>query len=176
MLRIEMRHWIALLRGVNAGGRAIKMAELREALESLGLAYVATILQSGNVTFDSPLTAAKLKDRIEEGLRMRFGYEAHAQVIGREQLQKIIEAYPFGIAGVDSHDYVIFLEAGLENDLAAEKVDLSPNEQVKAGDGVVYWRVDKGSTLQSAFGKRLTKAKYRDFNTNRNLRTLRKLI
>ena len=69
-----------------------------------------------------------------------------------------------------------FMERGLEKDLAAEKVALGKDEWVEAGDGVVYWRVDKGSTLQSPFGKLLTKAKYRDFNTNRNLRTLRKLI
>jgi uncharacterized protein (DUF1697 family) len=176
MLRIEMKHWIALLRGVNVGGRSIKMAELREALSELGLENVATVLQSGNVTFDSTLTAAKLKDRIEAGLRKRFGYDAHAQVIERDALEKIVDAYPFGTADELRHDYVIFMERGLEKDLAAEKVELAGNEKVQAGHGVVYWRVDKGSTLQSAFGKLLTKAKYRDFNTNRNVRTLRKLL
>jgi uncharacterized protein (DUF1697 family) len=68
------------------------------------------------------------------------------------------------------------MERGLENDLAAEEVELANGERVAAGDGVIYWRVDKGSTLQSRFGKLLTKARYRDFNTNRNLRTLRKLL
>lgn len=176
MLCIEMRHWIALLRGINVGGRTIRMAELRDALTQLGLENVATVLQSGNVTFDSPLTAAKLQVQIEGALRKRFEYEAHAQVTEREQLRKIVEVYPFGTADADRHDYVIFMERGLEGDLAAEKVELAANEKVAAGDGVVYWRVDKGSTLQSAFGKLLTKAKYRDFNTNRNVRTLRKLL
>jgi uncharacterized protein (DUF1697 family) len=55
-------------------------------------------------------------------------------------------------------------------------VELGPQERVAAGEGVVYWRVDKGSTLKSNFAKLLTKAKYRDFNTNRNLNTLRKLL
>jgi uncharacterized protein (DUF1697 family) len=171
-----MKHWIALLRGINVGGRTIKMAELRSALTELDLENVATVLQSGNVTFDSPLTAEKLKDRIEAGLRTRFGYDAHVQVIERDSLRKIVDAYPFGTADEDRHDYVVFMERGLEKDLAGEKVELGPNEKVAAGDGVVYWRVDKGSTLQSAFGKLLTKAKYRDFNTNRNVRTLRKLL
>jgi uncharacterized protein (DUF1697 family) len=171
-----MKHWVALLRGVNVGGRTVKMAELRAALAGLDLANVETVLQSGNVTFESLLIAAKLKDQIEAGIRKRFGYDAHVQVIERERLWKIVDAYPFGTAGEDRHDYVIFMERGLENDLAAEKVELGANEQVEAGDGVVYWRVDKGSTLKSAFGKLLTKAKYRDFNTNRNLNTLRKLL
>ena len=171
-----MKSWIALLRGVNVGGRTIKMADLREALGDLGLENVETVLQSGNVTFDSAESAARLKERIESALRERFGYDAKVQVIDRERLTKIIEDYPFGTADASQHDYVIFLEGGRERELAAEKVDLGEDERVAAGDGVVYWRVDKGSTLKTNVAKLLTKARYRDFNTNRNLKTLRKLL
>jgi len=172
----ESRHWIALLRGVNVGGRSIKMADLREALDALGLENVETILASGNVRFDSTMSGEKLQVTIEKALGRRFGYQAHVQVIERDRFQRVIDAYPFGAAGEDSHDYVVFMERGLDQDLAAEDVELGKDERVEAGDGVVYWRVDKGSTLQSPFGKLLAKAKYRDFNTNRNLRTLRKLV
>ena len=171
-----MKQWVALLRGVNVGGRTIKMAELRTALEEAGLENVETVLQTGNVIFDSTDGAARLKDRLETTLRERFGYDAKVQVIERDQLGKIIEAYPFGKADASRHDYVIFLERGLERDLVDEKVELGAQERVAAGDGVVYWRVDKGSTLKSNFAKLLTKSKYRDFNTNRNLNTLRKLL
>lgn len=170
------RHWIALLRGINVGGRTIRMADLRAALEGFGLENVETVLQSGNVRFDSSLSGERLQATLERELGRQFGYEAHVQVIERARLEKVIESYPFGRAGQDSHDYVVFLERGLEKDLAAETVELARDERVEAGDGVVYWRVDKGSTLQSPFGKLLTRAKYRDFNTNRNLRTLRKLL
>ena len=171
-----MKHWVALLRGVNVGGRTIKMAELRSTLEEAGLENVETVLQTGNVIFDSTDGAARLKDRLETTLRERFGYDAKVQVIERDQLGKIIEAYPFGKADASRHDYVIFLERGLERDLVDEKVELGAQERVAAGDGVVYWRVDKGSTLKTNFAKLLTKAKYRDFNTNRNLNTLRRLL
>ena len=152
------------------------MAELRSVLEAAGLETVETILQSGNVNLDSPDGAARLKDRLETTLRERFGYDAKVQVLERDQLGRIIDAYPFGKADASQHDYVIFLERGLERDLAAEEVELGADERVAAGDGDVYWRVDKGSTLKSNFAKLLTKAKYRDFNTNRNLNTLRKLL
>ena len=171
-----MTHWVALLRGVNVGGRTIKMAELRTALEEAGFENVETVLQSGNATFDSADGSARLKDQLERTLRERFGYDAKVQVIERERLSKIIDAYPFGKADVSQHDYVIFLERGLERELAAEEVELGRQERVAAGDGVVYWRVDKGSTLKTNFAKLLTKVKYRDFNTNRNLNTLRKLV
>lgn len=171
-----MTRWIALLRGVNVGGRTIKMAELRSALEGAGLENVETVLQSGNVMFDSPDGAARLKDRLETTLRDRFGYDAKVQVIERDELRKIVDAYPLGKADASRHDYVIFLERGLERELAAEEAELGAQELVAAGDGIVYWRVDKGSTLKSNFAKLLTKAKYRDFNTNRNMNTLRKLL
>ena len=171
-----MKHWVALLRGVNVGGRTMKMAELRSTLEDAGLVNVETVLQSGNVTFDSADGSARLKERLETTLRERFKYDAKVQVIERDQLGAIIDAYPFGKADASRHDYVIFLERGLERDLAAEEVELGAHERMAAGDGVVYWRVDKGSTLKSNFAKLLTKSKYRDFNTNRNLNTLRKLL
>jgi uncharacterized protein (DUF1697 family) len=167
--------WVALLRGVNVGGRVVRMAELRDALEEIGLENVATVLQSGNVQFVSEDSGSALQDRIEAKLREQFGYDAHVQVIERDRLRKILDAYPFPADGEARHDYVIFMERGLEADLGAEKVELGDNERVAVGDGVVYWRVDKGATLRSPFGKLLTRAKYRDANTNRNLRTLRKL-
>jgi uncharacterized protein (DUF1697 family) len=171
-----VKHWVALLRGVNVGGRTIKMAEVRTALEKAGFENVETVLQSGNVRFDSADGRAPLQDRLERMLRERFGYDAKVQVVEREQLSKIIDAYPFGKADVSQHDYVIFLERGLERELAAENVELGDQERVAAGNGVVYWRVDKGSTLKTNFAKLLTKSKYRDFSTNRNLNTLHKLV
>jgi hypothetical protein len=41
---------------------------------------------------------------------------------------------------------------------------------------VIYWRVDQGKTLRSSFGKLLAKSKYKEFNTNRNINTLQKLL
>ena len=84
-----MKRWVALLRGVNVGGRTIKMAELRRALEDAGLENVETILQSGNVMFESADDPGRLKKRLETTLGEHFGYDAKVQVIGREQLSKI---------------------------------------------------------------------------------------
>ena len=46
--------WIALLRGVNVGGRnKLPMQALRTLLEAHGLRNVRTYIQSGNVVFES---------------------------------------------------------------------------------------------------------------------------
>ena len=44
-----MPSYVAFLRAVNVGGRFVKMAELRLALEDAGFTDVATHIQSGNV-------------------------------------------------------------------------------------------------------------------------------
>ena len=45
---------VALLRGINVGGRnKVAMADLREIMASLGHTDVATYIQSGNVVFST---------------------------------------------------------------------------------------------------------------------------
>ena len=44
-----MPSYVAFLRAVNVGGRFVKMAELRTALEGAGFTDVETHIQSGNV-------------------------------------------------------------------------------------------------------------------------------
>ena len=171
-----MSRYVAFLRGVNVGGRIIKMADLKICLEKAGLADVRTLLQSGNVVFGSQLSGDRLKVLIEDALTKTFGYEAKVQVMPIGRLEDVVQDYPFGVAGEAQHDYVVFMENGLEGDVVAETFKLADGEQVIAGAGVVYWRVDKGQTLKSDFAKVLTKTKYKTHNTNRNLKTLKKII
>lgn len=172
--RTMANSYVAFLRGINVGGRVVKMADLKVCFEKAGFKEVKTLLQSGNVIFET--SESDLKDKIETILTRTFDYPAKVQVLKIEQLKGLIDSYPFGEAGSDQHDYVIFMENGLENELVKESYKLARGEKVAAGRSVVYWRVDKGLTLKSDFAKQLAKAKYKVFNTNRNLRTLRKIV
>lgn len=171
-----MTKYVAFLRGINVGGRIIKMADLVTCCEKAGLKHVKTVLQTGNVVFESDVSESELKTILEKALTETFDYVAKVQIVSISQLQRIVDKYPFGEPVLEMHDYVIFIEDGLEEALLAEDYALSASEKVAAGDAVVYWRVEKGQTLKSAFAKHLTKAKYRQFNTNRNLKTLRKIL
>jgi uncharacterized protein (DUF1697 family) len=171
-----MTKYAAFLRGVNVGGRIVKMAELKTCLEKAGLKNVKTILQSGNVVFDSDETdIPKMKQQIEEVLTKTFNYPAKVQVVSIEKLRKIIQANPFADAPADYHQYVIFIENDLEAGLVAE-AGKQLGEEARAGQGVVYWKVQKGQTLKTPFAKLLTKSKYKAFNTNRNINTLQKIM
>jgi len=70
---------------------------------------------------------------------------------------------------------VVFIENDLEVKLVAE-AGKQLGEEVSVGPGVVYWKVQKGQTLKSPFAKLLSKSKYREFNTNRNINTLQKIV
>ena len=49
-----MQKYLALLRGINVGGKnIIKMADLKAAFEEMGLNDVQTYIQSGNVIFNT---------------------------------------------------------------------------------------------------------------------------
>jgi uncharacterized protein (DUF1697 family) len=171
-----MSKYSAFLRGVNVGGRIVKMADLKTCLEKGGFKNVKTILQSGNVIFESDKTdIAQLKDQMENAITKSFNYPAKVQVIHIDDLKGIIDSNPFTDAPPKYHQYVIFIENNLEAQLVAE-AGKQLGEEVRAGNGVVYWKVQKGQTLKSPFAKLLTKSKYKDFNTNRNINTLQKII
>lgn len=170
--------YVAFLRGINVGGRIIKMADLKACIEDLGFKNVRTIQAAGNVLFESNVSdVGKIREKVEDGVSEKFGYIAKILVYSADSLAPIIAAYPYDSTDETWQHYVIFFDHGLEKQLAAEATDLDPQiDLVTAGDGVLYWRVPKGMTLDSCFSKYLTKAKYKDFHTNRNLKTVKKMI
>jgi len=88
---------IALLRGINVGGRnKVAMADLRALATSLGYADVTTYIQSGNLLFSATgagtdRLASTLADAIAGGL----GVSPSVIVITREELAQVIAANPY---------------------------------------------------------------------------------
>jgi uncharacterized protein (DUF1697 family) len=173
-------HFVALLRGVNVGGITVRSAELRDLFEELGFEHVRTVLASGNVAFETTDagTSAALKARIEAALRDRFGYDAWIVLVTREQLERVVEAFPFDASDASRQPYVVF---GSDDDVLDELVASAGEpdpvaDPLARGDGVVYWNPITGTTLHTPFGTLLGKPRYKPTTTNRNLRTLLKLL
>jgi uncharacterized protein (DUF1697 family) len=167
--------FVGLLRGVNVGGVNMKMADLAEVVRGLGYDDVVTVLASGNVLFTTADAAATAKERLEAALRERFGYEAWVHVLTQDAVRKIAEAYPFERSG-DLHAYVVFaMDATTRKELLGIEFE-AELERVRSGDGVLYWTVPKGLTLDSAFGKAQGSGKHKQWLTTRNLNTLEKLL
>ncbi|SDX37695.1 DUF1697 domain-containing protein [Paenibacillus sp. CF384] len=87
---------IALLRGINVGGKnKIKMAELREALETLGLLRVQTYIQSGNILFESDEDELTLRGKIEALIESKFGLSIRVIIRTADELTEIAANLPF---------------------------------------------------------------------------------
>ena len=171
-----MTRFVVLLRGVNVGGVNMKMADLAELVHRLGYADVKTVLASGNLVLESPDDAHVIKGTLESALRERFGYEAWVQVLTTAALTDIVNTYPFERGRDGWHDYVIFaVTPEVRAELLAVTVDPEV-ERVAGGEGVVYWTVPKGHTLDSAIGKATGLARYKPWLTTRNMNTLEKLL
>lgn len=166
-----MTKYVALLRGINVGGRIIKMADLKDCFSRLGFNNIQTILQTGNVVFEADAgSISAVKDKIETGLSQQFNYPAKIFLYKQAELKKVITDYPLK-QREGYHSYVVFTDESTAKELASQAKSLDTNiEQIKAGDAVVYWQVQKGMTLKSKFGKsKLTNT------TTRNLNTLNKI-
>jgi uncharacterized protein (DUF1697 family) len=171
-----MTRFVVLLRGVNVRGTNMKMADLAAVVSDRGYSDVKTVLASGNVVLESPDAAAAIKDDLESALRKRFGYEAWVHVLTTEQLKKIVDGYPFERGRPGWHDYVMFtLDPAVRTALLAVEPDPEV-ESTQGGPGVVYWTVERGSTIGSTLGKAMGAAKYKPHLTTRNVNTLDKLV
>jgi uncharacterized protein (DUF1697 family) len=147
------------------------------ARDDLGLAEVRTVLATGNLLFSSDDDATALKPRIEAGLGDRFGYDAWIVLTTVDHVAAVVDAYPFDPERDGYHAYVLFGsdQAVLDEITAAAELPAA-DERVAPGDGVLYWECPKGSSTDTPFAKLVAKARYRSTTTNRNLRTLRKLL
>jgi uncharacterized protein (DUF1697 family) len=89
--------YIALLRGVNVGGKnALPMKELVAVLEDLGSRNVKTYIQSGNAVFESKeKDASRLSKKIKVEIKQRRGFEPHVLLLEVEDFEKVIKKNPF---------------------------------------------------------------------------------
>ena len=172
--------YLALLRGINVGGRnVIRMAELRNCFEAEGFRDVVTYIQSGNVIFRSPSTAlSTLSVRIETMLATAFDYKAKVALRSGEQMQAVVEEAPAGFGGQpDVYRYdVLFLMAPLTATAAMKHVRARPGvDEARAGRGVLYFSrlIEKASRSHLS---RLASLPVYQSMTIRNWRTTTKLL
>jgi uncharacterized protein (DUF1697 family) len=113
-----MTKYLALLRGINVGGKTLKMVDLTELMLGLGHTQVKTVLASGNVLFDAESTnIPDLITQLESAIKQKFGLEVPVQIRVLSDIQKIIQDNPFSqlVPDKNTHWYVTFLDQGQTN-------------------------------------------------------------
>ncbi len=84
--------FIALIRGINVGGhKKIRMSDLKTSCEALGLRDVRTLLQSGNVVFQ---TAKSNRAQLVKELEAALSVEAKVILRTVDELRKVVAANP----------------------------------------------------------------------------------
>ena len=114
-----MSSHVALLRGINVGGRnKVPMADLREVVTSLGHTGVSTYIQSGNVLFSTAEDdTAKLAAALESAIEDRFGIWSSVVVLSRDELARVLAANPYPDEPNPRMVHVVFLNGSPPRDL-----------------------------------------------------------
>ncbi len=97
-----MNTYVALVRGINVGGKSLPMKELVSIVEDIGARDVKTYIQSGNAVFlsesdDAPRLASTIASEIKE----RCGFEPRVLVLRLEDMEDAIAGNPFPEAESD---------------------------------------------------------------------------
>ena len=128
---------VALLRGINVGGKAkVPMAALREVFEAVGCTSVETYIQSGNVAFSGPASVSAKK--LEKAIEKHFKLKVPVAVRSKTQLDATIAANPY--AEVDCV-HVAFL-LGRTKTGASDASSLTPEEFAAVGDELFFFLPD----------------------------------
>ncbi len=176
-----MARYVALLRGINVGGKnLIPMASLKACFEEHGYEDVRTYIHSGNVVFSSALSnRAELTRRVEQMLGMTFDhYDASVVLLRRSQIRAIVDRAPKGF-GTQPARYrydVIFLKAPLTPRAAIKDVPTKEGvDRAWAGTGVLYLSRLTSRASQSRLSRVVSMPIYKSM-TIRNWNTTTKLL
>jgi uncharacterized protein (DUF1697 family) len=167
--------YVALLRAVNVAGRnLIAMSDLRELAARLGLGGPRTLLQSGNLVFDSATRdPAALELALERGTAEHLGLETEFMVRSAADWRTILERNPFPREAEQDPGHLLvmlFKRAPKGADVRALRAAIVGREVVEAVGAHAYLVYPDGvgrSRLTTALIERTlgTRATGRNWNT-----------
>jgi uncharacterized protein (DUF1697 family) len=170
---------VSLFRGINVGGHhQIRMNELKELHEALGLKDVLPYIQSGNVVFTSDdADVARLRGQIEDGFEQKFGFHVEVFIRTSAELKAIIEQNPFQSQQSEESKWVVVMFlAAHPGDTEQEdllKTYAGPEEFFIAGKELyIYYTNGIG---RSKLSNSLIEKKLKTVGTARNCNTILQL-
>jgi uncharacterized protein (DUF1697 family) len=166
--------YVALLGGINVGGRTLTSASLREIAAGCGFDDVSTFIQSGNVLFRSGAGATAVGTRLHDAILDASGIDTRVALRTAAQLRAVVGANPLLDRSDDPTKLsVTFLFDGVVPTMAAvDPADYAPDEVVVIGrEAYLHTPNGMGRTrLVPAVAKKLGLA-----GTTRNWRSTTKL-
>jgi len=160
--------YVAFLRGINVGGHhTVPMAFLKKDLEKLGFSNINTILNSGNIIFDSNSPFTALDFDLEIYFQKEFGFAVPVIVRNKENILDILKSTPFKNIEMNSQKrlYVSFLKEKSPATLEVPKVFENGSFMITGiANRSVYSVLDLSTSktpkamnvLEQLFGKNIT--------------------
>lgn len=172
--------FVALLRGVNVGGKAkINMAELKSAMSTAGFTDVMSYINSGNLIFTSKKSdTLVLSQEIERIIHNYSKLAVDVVVLSRDEWVEIINNAPswWGRDTSKKHNLIILLRPYDMNEVMKAIGKLKPKiESAEPGKGVVYQSLSLKNFGKTTSGKLASNPIYRRM-TIRNYNTVMKLL
>lgn len=175
-----METYIALLRGINVGGKnKVAMPILKKVFEEQGFSNVVTYINSGNVVFSSEVQDIhKLIQQCEAIITERFMLTVPVAVLPANQLaEAVIHAPIWWNADKDTIHYAIFvLPPTTIEDVFAAVGDIDPQyECIAYHDQIIFWSAHTKTFSKSRWSK-IASSSVNNSVTIRNANTVNKLL
>ncbi|MEM6297646.1 MAG: DUF1697 domain-containing protein [Bacteroidota bacterium] len=175
-----MEKKIAILRGINVGGRRkILMEDLRELFAQQGFESVRTYIQSGNILFEttSEDSNSTLERQLEAAITARFGFDVPVIIRTSKELQAAAQQNPFYSEDADiSSLHLTFLNdiPTKENYQKALSKDYAP-DAFSLKEKYVFVRCE-GKYHKSKLSNAFFEKHFQVNATTRNWKTVLKLV
>jgi uncharacterized protein (DUF1697 family) len=178
-LALRVMVYVALLRGINVGGKnKVEMKQLKAVFEEAGMASVRTYINSGNVIFSSSSRSkARLATLFEDAIARHFGFKVEVVVRDIKSMRAVVKAIPS--KWTNDHKMkcdVMFLWDDVNRPSVMKQLTIKPEmEDVKYESGALIWRVDRENVTKSGMMRLAGTPLYKRM-TIRNCNTARKLL
>lgn len=175
-----MQTYLALLRGVNVGGKnRVPMEQLKGILSDVGYSHVHTYINSGNILFSAAdgLQPEPLQAQMQELIFTHFGVTTAAAVFQGRTIQKALSNAPswWGSDPTRKHDAIFVIPPRSAKE-RLETVGVQHSfEQAAAYGPVIFWSAPIKTFSRTNWSKLAGTPDYSDI-TIRNANTARKLL
>ncbi|MCU9612897.1 DUF1697 domain-containing protein [Caldibacillus lycopersici] len=170
--------YVALLRGINVGGKnKIDMKLLKKTFERVQMKDVITYINTGNIIFTSGENSKKvIGNMLEQAISEDFGLNIKVVVRSLEEYKQVILSLPESWTndGQQKSD-VLFLWDEIDDDSILDKLTIKEEiDTVKYVPGAIIWSVSRENVTKSGM-KNIVGSKIYHQVTVRNVNTTRKI-
>ena len=178
-LKPQVKIFVALLRGVNVGGKnMVRMSLLKESFERMGFDDVATYINSGNIIFKSQESDARKLERSIEGI-LSSEYELECKVVVRSlpEMADLVKSLPETWDSGGRWKYnVIFLRHSIDSENILDGLKpKSDIEQIVYRPGTLLWSARISDLSRTSMHKLPSQKLFQEM-TVRNTNTTKKLF